>query len=65
MAGAIGVAAALRARFIEVRCPFCGHTKQVERSRKAPAVSYRVCPRCHKHFSAPGDKVQGSSGRKR
>lgn len=64
MAGAIGVAAALRARFIEVRCPFCGHTKQVERK----PVSHRVCPRCHKHFSAPGDQVQRSStsaGRKR
>jgi transposase-like protein len=49
VAGAIGVAAVLAARFVEITCPHCGHTKRVERR---PARC-RVCPRCRRQFADP------------
>jgi transposase-like protein len=49
MAGAIGVAAVLRARMVNIRCPHCGHIKRVERK---PAAR-RVCPRCRRQFPDP------------
>jgi transposase-like protein len=49
MAGAIAVAAVLRARFVDITCPHCGHVKQVERK---PAAC-RVCPRCRRQFPDP------------
>jgi len=49
MAGAIGVAAALAARYVEIKCPHCGHVKRVAR---APAA-HRVCPKCRRQFADP------------
>jgi len=49
MAGAIGIAAALRARWVKITCPHCGHVKQVERK----PVAHRVCPRCKRQFADP------------
>jgi ribosomal protein S27E len=49
VAGAIGIAAVLAARFIEITCPHCGHVKRVERK---PAAR-RVCPRCRRQFADP------------
>jgi transposase-like protein len=49
VAGAIGIAAALRARFVKITCPHCGYVKQVERK----PVAYRVCPRCKRQFPDP------------
>jgi len=49
VAGAIGVAAALRARLVDITCPHCGYTKRVERT---PAA-HRVCPRCRRQFPDP------------
>ena len=49
MAGAIGIAAALRARLIKITCPHCGHAKEVERK----PVAHRVCPRCKRQFPDP------------
>jgi len=49
MAGAIGVAAMLAARFVQITCPHCGHVKRVE---SKPAAR-RVCPRCRRQFPDP------------
>lgn len=49
MAGAIGVAAALRAGRVPITCPHCGYVKQVERK----PVTHRVCPRCKRQFPDP------------
>jgi len=46
MAGAIGVAAVLLARTIQLTCPHCGHVVRVERW---PAVE-RQCPQCKRSF---------------
>jgi transposase-like protein len=46
---AIGVAAALAARFADISCPHCGHVKRVERR---PAAR-RVCPKCRRQFPDP------------
>jgi ribosomal protein S27E len=32
-----------------IRCPHCGHTRQVDRH----PVAYRICPRCVKKFADP------------
>ncbi len=42
---AIALAAAM-ARIRTIKCPYCRHSKLVDRKPKA----FRVCPRCHKHF---------------
>jgi ribosomal protein S27E len=49
VAGAIGIAAALRARLVTITCPHCGHVKQVERT----PVAHRVCPRCKRQLADP------------
>jgi transposase-like protein len=49
MAGAIGIAAALMARTVDITCPHCGHRKRVERK---PAAC-RVCPKCRRQFADP------------
>jgi ribosomal protein S27E len=48
MVNPIALAAAL-SRLVTVTCPHCGKKKTVD---KRPA-EYRVCPRCHKHFTDP------------
>jgi ribosomal protein L37AE/L43A len=49
MAGAIGVAAALLARSVQITCPHCGHVHRVDRK---PA-GLRTCPRCWAAFPDP------------
>jgi transposase-like protein len=49
MAGAIGIAAALRACLVKITCPHCGQVKQAERK----PVAHRVCPRCTRQFPDP------------
>jgi ribosomal protein L37AE/L43A len=49
MAGAIGVAAILTARYLRITCPHCGHVKRAERK----LVAYRVCPKCRRQFADP------------
>ena len=49
MAPPFALAAAL-ARTTTITCPYCRHRKLVMRG---PAVAYRVCPKCHKHFPDP------------
>jgi transposase-like protein len=49
MANPIAFAAALAARTRTLTCPFCKHKKLADRAPK----TFRVCPRCHKHFPDP------------
>jgi transposase-like protein len=48
MANPIALAAAL-ARQVTITCPHCGQKKSVDRRPR----EFRVCPRCHKHFTDP------------
>jgi predicted RNA-binding Zn-ribbon protein involved in translation (DUF1610 family) len=47
MAGAIGVAAVLNARYVQITCPRCGHIERTERAR----VAEQVCPACRRPFA--------------
>jgi hypothetical protein len=49
MAGAIGVAAVLNARYVRITCPRCGHVARAERAR----IAEQVCPACRRPFADP------------
>lgn len=58
MAGAIGVAAVLNARYVQITCPHCGHVQRAERAR----VTERVCPVCRRPFADPARTSESTKG---
>jgi hypothetical protein len=55
MAGAIGVAAALLLRSVQITCPHCDLVQRVDHKRRA----VRTCARCHGRLVDPISSVAG------